>query len=73
MKFSNEDVMNAILNNDTARVAAMLEGFNLLKDGTPPHFTSADKSLVSTMLGAASAMDWHDDEEEEEEEEDEED
>ena len=61
MKFSNEDVMNAILNNDTARVAAMLEGFDLLKDGTPPHFTSADKSLVSTMLGAASAMDWHDD------------
>ena len=38
MKVSNEEVMNAILNNDTARAAEMLEGFDLLKDGTPPPF-----------------------------------
>ena len=61
MKLSNEEVMNAILNNDTARAAEMLEGFDLTKDGTPPHFTSADKDLVSTMLSFASAMSYRDD------------
>ena len=61
MKLEPKEVMNAILNNDTGRAAEMLEGFDLLKDGTPPHFTSADKHLVSTMLGAASVAAWHED------------
>ena len=59
MKLESKEVMNAILNNDTGRAAEMLEGFDLLKDGTPPHFTSAGKRLVSTMLGAASVAAWH--------------
>lgn len=36
MKLEPEEVMNAILNNNTGRAAEMLEGFDLLKDGTPP-------------------------------------
>jgi len=36
MKLEPKEVMNAILNNDTGRAAEMLEGFDLLKDGTPP-------------------------------------
>ena len=61
MKVSNEEVMNAILNNDTTRAAEMLEGFDLTKDGTPPHFTSVDKDLVLTMLSFASVMSYRDD------------
>ena len=53
MKLEPKDVMKAILDNDTDRAAEMLEGFDLRKDCTIPHFTSADKGLVSTMLGAA--------------------
>lgn len=60
MKISDKDIFDAILNNDTAKAAEMLEGFDLTKDGTPPHFTSADRRVVSTMLSAASAMSWHD-------------
>lgn len=61
MKVSKKEVQDAILNNNTARVTEMLERFNLTKDGTPPHFTSADKELVSTMLSFASAMSYRDD------------
>ena len=61
MKISNKDIFDAILNNDTAKAAEMLEEFDLTKDGTPPpHFTSADRQVVSTILSAASAMSWHD-------------
>lgn len=56
MKVSRGEVVDAILTNNTTRVTEMLEGFDLLKDGTPPHFTSADKDLVTTMLSFASAM-----------------
>lgn len=59
MKISKKEVVDAILNNDTASVTEMLEGFDLTKDA--PHFTSADKELVSTMLSPASAMAWRDD------------
>ena len=58
---SYEEIVNAILNNDTTRAVEILEEFDLLKDGTLPHFTSTDKELVTTMLSFASAMDWHDD------------
>ena len=36
MKISDKDIFDAILNNDTAKAAEMLEGFDLTKDGTPP-------------------------------------
>ena len=57
MKISRKEIINAILENDTARVAEILEAFGLRKDGSLPVFTSADKKLVTTMLGFASAKD----------------
>ena len=42
MKLELREIMDAILNNDTGRAAEMLEGFNLLKDGTPPLFFHFD-------------------------------
>lgn len=59
MEISKMEILDAILNNDTAKAAEMLKGFNLTKDSTPPHFTSAGRQVVSTMLGAASAMSLH--------------
>ena len=60
MKFSNKEVMDAILNNDTTRAAEMLEGFGLTKDGSHLKFTFVDRALVLTMLGFASVMSYHD-------------
>ena len=59
MELKPKDVMNAIQNNDTGRVAEMLEEFDLPKDGTLPYITSANKHLASIMLNAASVAAWH--------------
>lgn len=59
MSFTRKEVREAILGNDTDRVAEILEEFELLKDGTPPSFTSGDKDLVSEMLNFASIAAWH--------------
>lgn len=61
MKLSKKEIKDAILSNNTARVAEMLEGFGFAKDGTLPIFTSVGKDLMSTILGFASAMSYHDD------------
>lgn len=35
---SKQEVREAVLANNTARVAEMMEEFHLFKDGTPPPF-----------------------------------
>ena len=60
MKVSLEEVTEAILSNDTARVAEMMEGFHLTKDGNPPRFTAASKDFANLVLGLASATSYHD-------------
>ena len=59
MEISNKDIFDAILNNDTAKAAEMLEGFDLTKDDIAPFFTSDDRQIVSIMLSAASVMSRH--------------
>ena len=59
MEFSKQDVVDAILKNDTARVTEMLEEFDLTKDGIP-HFNSINKSLASHALIVASAAAYRD-------------
>lgn len=60
MELSNEEIINAILDNDTARVAEMLEEFDLIKDNVP-YLTPSNKHLASTMLSFASAMSYRSD------------
>lgn len=53
---TNREVMDVILDNNAARMTEILEAFDLTNDGTPPHFSSANRPIASIMLSFASAM-----------------
>lgn len=50
------EVYRAIEDQDVAKVAEILEMFDFRKDGTSPRFTSKHRSIMTMMLGAASAV-----------------
>lgn len=54
ISLEREELCEAIYANDSAFIAEVMEGFNFVKDGTPPHFTESMHSLAFVTLEIAA-------------------
>ena len=60
MEISKNDVYNAMSANDTARVADILEEFELFKEPVNTPFSMSQRELAQFVLSIASVMAWRD-------------